>query len=63
MQYRYREIIMSALFLCNYCLEFNESLWETSIPIGDAQIVALFRQIFQERVMFLDLLFSMHIEQ
>jgi hypothetical protein len=35
--------IVSALLFCNYWLEFNETLWESSIPRGDAHIVALFR--------------------
>jgi hypothetical protein len=43
MQYAYRAIIVSALFLCNYWLEFNETLSEQSIPRGDAHIIALFR--------------------
>jgi hypothetical protein len=43
MQYAYRAIIISALLLCNYWLEFHETLWELSIPRGDAHIVALFR--------------------
>jgi hypothetical protein len=33
----------SALVLCNYWLEFNETLWEPLIPRGDAHIVGLFR--------------------
>jgi hypothetical protein len=28
MQYAYRAIIISMLLLCNYLLEFNETLWE-----------------------------------
>jgi hypothetical protein len=43
MQYAYRAIIVFALRLCNYWLKFNETLWEPSIPKGDAHIVALFR--------------------
>jgi hypothetical protein len=39
----YRAIIVSVLLLCNYWLEFNETLWEPSIPRGDVQIVALFQ--------------------
>jgi hypothetical protein len=31
-----------AIIVCKYCLEFNESLWEPSIPIEDAHIFALF---------------------
>jgi glycerol-3-phosphate cytidylyltransferase-like family protein len=42
MQYAYRAKIISALLLCNYWLEFNETLWEASIPKGDAHIVTLF---------------------
>jgi glycerol-3-phosphate cytidylyltransferase-like family protein len=41
MQYAYRAIIISALFLCNYWLGFNKTLWEPSIPRGDAHIIAL----------------------
>jgi hypothetical protein len=43
MQYAYRAIMVSVLFLCNYWLEFNETLWEPSIPRVDAHIIALFR--------------------
>jgi hypothetical protein len=43
MQYAYRTIFVSALLFCNYWLEFNETLWEPSIPRGDAHIVALSR--------------------
>jgi hypothetical protein len=32
MQYAYAVKIVSALLLCNYWLEFNETLWEPSIP-------------------------------
>jgi hypothetical protein len=42
MQYAYRAKIISALLLCNYWLEFNETFWEPSIPRGDAHIVTLF---------------------
>jgi hypothetical protein len=42
MQYAYRKIFVFALLLCNYWLEFNETLLEPSIPRGDAHIVALF---------------------
>jgi hypothetical protein len=42
MQYAHKAIIVSALFLCNYRLEFNETLPEPSIPKGDAHIIALF---------------------
>jgi hypothetical protein len=45
MQYAYRVKIVSALLLCNYWLEFNNTLWEPSIPRGDAHIVALFRSV------------------
>jgi hypothetical protein len=45
-----RTIIVSALLLCNYLLEFNETLWEgsisrweSSISRGDAHIIGLFR--------------------
>jgi hypothetical protein len=41
MQYAYRAIIVSVLFLCNYWQEFNETLWEPSILRGDALILAL----------------------
>jgi hypothetical protein len=43
MQYANKAIIVSALLLCNYWLEFNETLWEPSITTGDAHIFALFR--------------------
>jgi hypothetical protein len=43
MQYAYRKIFVSALLLCNYWLEFNETLLEPSVPRGDGHIVALFR--------------------
>jgi hypothetical protein len=43
MQYAYRVKMVSALLLCNYWLEFNETLWEPSISRGDAHIVSLFR--------------------
>jgi hypothetical protein len=43
MQYAYRVKIVSTLLLCYYWLEFNETLWEPSIPRGDAHMVALFR--------------------
>jgi hypothetical protein len=39
----YRVKVVSALLLCYYGLEFNDTLWEPSIPIGDAHIVSLFR--------------------
>jgi hypothetical protein len=42
MMYAYRTIIVSALLLCNYWLEFNKTLWEPSIPKGDVHIIALF---------------------
>jgi hypothetical protein len=42
-QYAYGVKIISALVLCNYWLEFNQTLWESSIPRGGAHIVALFR--------------------
>jgi hypothetical protein len=42
MQYAYRAIVITALLLCNYLLEFNETLWEPSTPRGDAHIIALF---------------------
>jgi hypothetical protein len=38
----YRKIFVFALLLCNYWLEFNETLLEPSIPRGDRHIVALF---------------------
>jgi hypothetical protein len=38
-----RPIFISALVLCNYWLEFKETLWEPSIPKGNAHIIALFR--------------------
>jgi hypothetical protein len=38
MQYAYRAIIVSMLLLCNYWLEFNETLLELSIPRGDVLI-------------------------
>jgi hypothetical protein len=41
MQYAYRVKIVSVLLLCNYWLEFNETLWEPSIPREDAHIIAL----------------------
>jgi glycerol-3-phosphate cytidylyltransferase-like family protein len=43
MQYAYIAIIVSMLLLSNYWLKFNETLWEPSIPTGDAHIVGLFR--------------------
>jgi hypothetical protein len=43
MQYAYRAKIVPALLLCNYWLEFNKTLWEPSIPRGDAHIISLFR--------------------
>jgi glycerol-3-phosphate cytidylyltransferase-like family protein len=46
MQYANRAIIVSALqnvLLCNYLLEFNKTLWESSISRGDVHIVCLFR--------------------
>jgi hypothetical protein len=43
MRYAYGVKIVSELLLCNYWLEFNETLWEPSIPIGDAHIVCLFQ--------------------
>jgi hypothetical protein len=39
MQYEYRAKIVSALLLCNYWLEFNETLWEPLKPRGDAHNV------------------------
>jgi hypothetical protein len=43
MQYAYSAIIFSVLLLSNYWLKLNETLWEPSIPTGDAHIVSLFR--------------------
>jgi hypothetical protein len=43
MQYAYRTIIISPLLPCNYWLEINETLWESSISRGDAHIASLFR--------------------
>jgi hypothetical protein len=43
MQYAYKAKLVSVLLLCNYWLEFNETIWEPSISSGDAHIVALFR--------------------
>jgi glycerol-3-phosphate cytidylyltransferase-like family protein len=63
MQYAYRAKIVSALLLCNYWLEFNETLWELSIQRGDAHIIALFRSDTLLRGLALDLLCSIHIEQ
>jgi hypothetical protein len=34
---------VSGLVLCNYWLEFNQTLWESSISRGDAHIIGLFR--------------------
>jgi hypothetical protein len=45
------EQYFSALLLCNYWLEFNETFWESSILRGDAHIIALFWSL---RVMALD---------
>jgi hypothetical protein len=42
MHYAYRAKIVSALLLCNFWLEFKETVWEPSIPKGDGHIVALF---------------------
>jgi hypothetical protein len=42
MQYAYGVKIVSGVVLCNYWLEFNETLWESSISRGDAHIVGLF---------------------
>jgi hypothetical protein len=50
MQYAYRAIIVSALFLCNFWTVLNETLWEPSIPRGDVHVVALFK----DRVIGLD---------
>jgi hypothetical protein len=41
--YAYWAIIVSTLLLCNYWLEFNKALWESSIVRGDAHIGGLFR--------------------
>jgi hypothetical protein len=41
-----RPNFVSGLVLCNYWLEFNETLWESSISRGDGHIVALFRSDF-----------------
>jgi hypothetical protein len=38
-----RPNFVSGLVLCNYWLEFNETLWESSISRGDEHILALFR--------------------
>jgi hypothetical protein len=38
-----RPNFVSGLFLCNYWLEFNKTLWESSISRGDAHIVCLFQ--------------------
>jgi hypothetical protein len=43
MQYAYRVKFVSVLLLCSYWLEFNETLWEPSIPREDAHIIDLFR--------------------
>jgi hypothetical protein len=37
-----RPNFVSRVVLCNYWLEFNETLWESSISRGDAHIVGLF---------------------
>jgi hypothetical protein len=63
MQYAYRAIIVFWLFLCMYWLEFNETLVEHSFPRGDENIIVLFRSDLQDRVMALDKLCNMHIEQ
>jgi hypothetical protein len=42
MQYTYRAMIVSVLFLCNVWLKFKKTLWKQSIPIGDKHIVILF---------------------
>jgi hypothetical protein len=41
-----RQKFVSALFLCNCKLDFNDTLWEPSIPRGDAHFVVLFRSDF-----------------
>jgi hypothetical protein len=38
-----RPKFVSAQVLCNYWLEFNETLWESSISRGYAHIVGLFQ--------------------
>jgi hypothetical protein len=38
-----RPNFVSEEVLCNYWLEFNETLWESSILRGDAHIAGLFR--------------------
>jgi hypothetical protein len=38
-----RPNFVSGVVLCNYWLEFNETLLESSILRGDAHIVGLFR--------------------
>jgi hypothetical protein len=43
MQYAYGVKIVSGVVLCNYWLEFNETLWESSISREDAHIVGLFQ--------------------
>jgi hypothetical protein len=40
MQYVYRKIFVSALLLCNYWLEFNETMGTFNIR-GDGHIVAM----------------------
>jgi hypothetical protein len=54
LQYAYKTIIVSALFLYNFWLEFNETLWEPIIQRGDALIVALLRSDPSHKVMALD---------
>jgi hypothetical protein len=43
MQSAYRAIIVSAPLLCNYRLEFNETLWESSISREYALMADFFR--------------------
>jgi hypothetical protein len=42
----YRKIFVSALLLCKYWLEINETLLEPSIPRGDGHIVFCSGQTF-----------------
>jgi hypothetical protein len=42
MQYAYRSIMDYVLFLGNYWLQLNETLWEPSISRGNVLIVAMF---------------------
>jgi hypothetical protein len=43
MQYAYGPNFVSALFLCNYWLEYKETFKEPSVLTGDRHMVALFR--------------------